>query len=1010
MMKKTLLFIMMVTICAVTINAQSLPQQPPKMTQFDWSQFSFTFTEANGQSKTVKLTDPATTTDHIIALLREVYINKDVPGIRYAYMWRDIKTGDLLLNRKMNYRYNYTSHSDKSEFPNGGGGNPNNTWPRNLDKNQGIIVPDTTTVDGMTVMLVQLKESWVKPWGAKTINNARKTIDSAYSSVNVVTAFTRVHDERNPGYLFAYDGKATNKFFFISKGKSRGASASPLYRLYEQISPVKGEKGSTTHDFISKMKSGEVYYCFHDCYDVATYAADKDRYGNPVGHWFTISNEGEAYNLKNLCLYVPDRRFENERKNMDPVQDELSSYDDQGRYYTNYGVKNKNTTQDSIIRPKVFLYTADLNAEAVPSEVEEHYRVNLDWSTSLTEHKVGAYVPEHFYVYIVHDDGSWERIDHLLGQNEPVKDHEGSYLVQQTYETQIFHYVITAHPINYDMDGNMIMDGMDTVNTDCEKPLVTITAVSPVRTVVIPPLGVPFFQHSMEYRSYYDVSTEQNYYRNTIVISPANQETFENLKDFNGSFEVVRTDPDGLEVPFARVEFNQLPDEPGFSYEVTYYDGTQDATVIPMFGDNSVPTSGTVKSVTDGIRIIDRFPASTMQNDHYDHYVYTFVHNTNDMLAEICSNPLTAPVLKTASEVEQMQYTLADVQSDDDHHLDARPCNVITFDATYNPMDNLQEYNALRVNPETQPVKEFKVGKAENFDNSGRYDVFSVDRSGALNVLSESRDIMTGEHSNISIMDKYGAVADARSYYVPVIISLFGGNQSKMNTYGCDIKSMAYPTLDLNVSRVLKTKPYNVLDKQGNIVQRMTYATGLLLTPNLPEEIKNAYYYRIWRVMDGNTVLKKETLLNSEPGISGENSQTSWSTDYNCLKTTYPGNGELSVLDLMVDKPYEGSKKVTYIARLYATHLENTSSAHLAMNPMRAVGNDGEDYVVAEDVVEVEFNDNTYTGIEDLDDNEVAVVTYYNLQGIPSNRPYQGVNIIVMLYKNGKTVTTKEIR
>lgn len=1007
-MKKFLLFLT-IAAGAIGATAQSLP---PKVTHFDWSQFSYTYTEANGETKTANLTDPATTTDQIIALLRAVYINKDVPGIRYAYMWRNPETGELLLNRKMHYRYNYTSHSDKSEFPNGGGGNPNNTWPRSLDKNAGIVVPDTTTEDGMTVMLVQLKNSWVKPSGAKSINNARKTIDTAFQSVQVVTAFTRVHDENNPGYLFAIDGAATNKFFFISKGKSRGGSASPMFRLFEQISPVKGDNAVTTYDFISKMKSGEVYYCLHDCYEVTTYAGDKDRFGNPIGHWFTISNEGEAYSLKNLCLYVPDRRFENERKNMDPVQDEMTSYDDQAKYYTNYGVKDGNSTNDSIIRPKVFMYTANLHAEAVPDEeVEDYYRVNLAWSTSLTDQKVGAHVPEHYYVYIVHDDGSWERIDHLLGENEPVEGRTGSYLVEQTYETQTFNYVITAHPINYYMGGTeMIMDGMDTVNTDCEKPLVTITAISPVRTVVIPPLGKPFFQRLMEYRSYYDVNTEQNYYRNTITVGPAHQETLKYLKNFNGSFEMVRTDPAGLEIPFARVTFQQLSGEEGFSYNVDYIEGTQDETEIGLFGDNSVITSGTIKSMTDDIRIVDRFPASTMFNDHFDHYDYTMVQITDDDLAEVCSNPLTAPVLKTNSKVEQMQYTLEDVRSDDDHHLDAKPCNVITFDATYNPMDNLVEYDALRVNPETHPVGEFKVGKAENFDNSGRYDVFSVDKNGALNVLEESRTISVGELSNISVMDKNGAVAEARSYYVPVIISLFGGIQTKVNTYGCDIKPMAYPTLDLNVSRTLKTNPYNVLDELGNTVQRMTYATELMLTPSLPEEIKNAYYYRIWRVVDGNTVLEKEALLNSVADYSGSNGQANWGTDYTCLKKVYPGNDELSVIDLMVDKPYEGSKKVTYIARLYATHLDNESSSQEGIDPVRGDGNEDEDYVVAEDVVEVEFNDSTYTGIEELDGDEVSAVTYYNLQGVPSNRPYDGVNIVKVLYKNGKTVTTKEMR
>ena len=861
----------------------------------------------------------------------------------------------------------------------------------------------------MTVLLVQLNESWTTPTGPGDKPDADEIIDKAFNSVQVVEAFTRVHDEHNPGYLFAINGVATNKFFFISKGKPRGCSSSPLYRLYEQISPVKGDHAVTTYDFIARMKSGQPYYCLHDCYDVTTYDRDKD-HGKPVAHWFTISNEGEAYSLKNLCLYMPDRRFENELRNQDPEVDGLSWYDDGAKYYTNYGVKNGNSENDSIIRPKVLMYTADLEAVAVPAE-DDYYRVYLDWSTSFTDKKIGAHVPEHFYVYLVDDNGAWVRLDDKLGDHQPVTEHSGSYLVKQTESTQVFHYVITAHPINYDNDGNMIVEGKDTLNVEDDKPYITISAISPVRQVVIPPIGMPFFQRLVEYRSYYDVNTEQNYYRNTISIFPKDQSTLEYIKDFNGTFSVMRADPDTT-IRIADVEFTQLGDESGFNYKVNYVEGTQDVTFIGLFGDNSVISEGSVRSAADDVSIVDRFPAKTDKNDHFDHYVYSFVEMTHESLYD-CSNPITVPVLKTSSDVEQIQYTLADVHSDADHHLDAKPRNVITFEATYDPRDNLVEYDALRVNPETHPVGEFKFAKAENFDNSGRYDIFTVDQNGGLNVLNEHLTIPMGDHSSISVLDNNGAVTDVESFYVPVIISLFGGIQSKVNTYGCDIKKMVYPTLKLQLVKATKTNPYNVVvDDEGSTAKRMSYYSSLMLEPTLPEEIKNAYYYRIWRVMEGETVLDKETLLNTLPEQSGTTANgLTWSTNYQYLKTIYPGNGDLGVVDMIVDKPYVGEKKVTYIARLYATNLEDNSTSPVVIDPvMRGTGNDDRDYVVAEDVITVEFNDDTFTSIEDLGADQEVSVMYYNLQGIPSSKPYEGFNIVVKLYQNGKTVSSKEIR
>ena len=1012
----------MAVICLQSMQAQEVG---PKVTHFDWSQFEFSYTDNNNVEHVSKLTDEAKTTDHIIALLRAVYINENVPGIRYAYAYRQPGEPTPSLHRLLDYGFNYTSHKvnyEGSVTGHGnahgrGGGGANNTWPRSMDSD---ILPIKNPVeDGMTVMLVQLNERWNKPTGASDAMNAPEIIDSAYNSVQVVKAFTRVHDEYNPGYLFAIDGTATNKFFFISKGKPRASSASPLYRLYEQISPVKGDHGSTTYDFISKMKSGQVYYCFHDCYDVATYAKDTLSNGDPVGHWFTISNEGEAYSLKNLCLYVPDRRFENELRNEDPVLDGLSWYDDQAHYYTNYGVKNGASAMDSIIRPKVLMYTADLNAEAVPSEVENHYRVNLDWSTSFTDQKIGAHVSEHFYVYIVKDDGSWVRIDDLLGENEPVERHEGSYLVEQTYETQTFNYVITAHPINYDMDGNMIMDGMDTLNTNLEKPLVTITAVSPVRTVIIPPLDKPFFQKLYEYRSFFNVNSEENFYRNAIAVKAANEQAFLAIKDFKGSYEVTRTDPDGNKVTIAHVSIASQPEETGFWYHVDYEASTQQDVTNNLFDNSGVILDDFIASAADEMVFFDHFRASTAQNDHYDHYIYNFEQievDGNGAVAfqDACSNPVTVPVFKTTNTVETEGYTREEVLDDKDHHLEPKPVNAITFTATYDPAANLVEYDVLRVNKEHHPMDEYKVGKAENFNNSGEYHVITVGSEGFLNYLDQIKYINSGDASEaITVKDKYGAISHMVSSYVPTIVTLFGGNQNKVNTYGCNIQDMSYPQLSLEISAE-KSESFKHKDDEGNIITSKGYTSRLHLTPVLTDEMDYAYYYRVWRVVDGE---ETEVLLNELEDFSGTGTNATtgtaatWQATYSSIQSTYPGENPTDVYDIIV-RPYSNEDddnfEVSYIARLYATYIEGYNSDVITPDKpgKRVTEHGGKDYVVVEQKATVNFKD-VPTSVEELYQNQVESTVYFNLQGIPSNRPYQGLNIVVTRYANGKTVTEK---
>ena len=1017
-MVKNFTFALLAVICLLSAQAQEVG---PKVTQFDWSQFKFTFTDSNNVEHVVNLTDEAKTTDHIIGLLRAVYTNENVPGIHYAYAYQRPGEPEPSLHRLLNYGFNYTSHtlpyegSTHSGNSHGrGGGGYNNTWDRSLDA--GILPIQNPVEDGMTVMLVQLNESWNKPRGGGDKNNAREIIDSAFNSVQVVTAFTRVHDVNNPGYLYAIDGTATNKFYFISKGKPRASSSSPLYRLYEQISPVKGDNGTTTYDFISKMKSGQVYYCFHDCYDVATYDRDKDSHGNPVGHWFTISNEGEAYSLKNLCLYVPDRRFENELRDEDPIVDGLSWYDDQAHYYTNYGTKEGATQLDSIIRPKVLMYTADLNAEAVPSEVKDHYRVNLDWSTSFTDQKIGAHVPEHYYVYIVKEDGSWERIDHLLNKNEPVENTSDSYLVPQTYETQVFKYVITAHPINYDMDGHMIMDGMDTLNVDCEKPLVTITAVSPVRTVIIPPLDKPFFQRVLEYRCFYNVNTEENFYRNLICVRTANEEEFHAIKDFNGTYDVTRTDPDGHKVTIAHVAIKQEPGTEGYSYHVDYEPTTQQDVTNNLFNNGEVIIDGFIASANDDMFFSDRFRASTEKNDHYDHYIYCFEEvtidgNSGTAFQTACSNPLTVPVFKTTNTVATEGYTRENVLEDRDHHLVPKPTNAITFTAAYDPAANLAEYDVLRVNKNLHPVGEFKVGKAEHFNNSGEYHVITIGDEGYLNHLEQIKYISAGDANEaITVLDCQGAVADQISSYVPTIVTLYGGDQSKVNTYGCDIKDMSYPQLDLEVSAE-KSKQFQYKDENGNTIIGKGYTTRLHLVPILTDEMEYAYYYRVWRVVNGE---ETEVLLNELEdfgGVSAVNN-AAWGAVYSTIHETYPGEQPIDVTDVIV-RPYNDEDdddfNVLYIARLYATYIEGVwQDVIVPDRPKRASEHGGKDYFVVEQRETVNFK-NVPTDVEELAGKVVSSVTYYNLQGTPSQRPYQGLNIVVTRYANGMTTTEKKM-
>ena len=953
----------------------------PMVTNFDYSNYTFQYTEG-GETKTANLTDEATTPDHIIALLKAVYTDKTIPGIHYGYNYG---TPDN------NSKLDYAQHASQ--------GTP---WTLGTADATNYPNPDQ---DGMTLLLVQFKEDWTSKtpggnWSAWTY------IDHAYSSVKLITNFTRVHNANNPGYLFSIDG-AANRFFFISKGKTRNTPTRPLYRLFEQISPVNTHTGSLpTTNFINDMRNGNSYLCYHDCGDVGTI---------DNGHWFTISQSGEAFSLNNLTIFIPDRRLEDNRGNN---QNQANNPD----FYCFYGGQAYNHTA---VMPKVLMYTASLEATATPSETNGYYQVNLKWDTSFTPEKLGVDVPQHYYVYILNEDNTRTLIEDVAKDpvNNLVVTKHHDYPIQQTTDPQTIKYVIEAQTINYDNDGNIIYkDG---------KPLITLQAESPVRSITIPGYN-PFFTQVSEYRSRYDVTNEVNIYKNKLSIRPTSAEDFVALKNNQEEYNVTRTDANGDKVTIATVQFTQQEGQEGYNYTVNYNAETQ-VTEEGLVFDNEVPTTNGIINDFAGstVFVIDRFTASTKTNEQSNKYTYKFEQNEG-----LYSNTQDVPVYKTTNAVNGVGYTNAEIiTTDTNHSLRAAPCNKITFHAINDPSANLSDYYVYRLDDNGN----YAVGKAEQPQNNGVYDVYVVGTDGHLNVQTGIQHF-TQEGGDITVTDQNQSVADEESRYVPVITTHYGGDQNKPNTYGCDIKSVSYPQVELAVKDMMKTNPF-----AGSTGPMLGYLVKLGITPKLPRksDINYVYYYRLWRVVENQegapTQFSNEILLNLEVNNSGQDDhgQTLWASDYDCLHDFYPGNDNKQVDDIFLDWVFNGKKEVKYIVRLYATYIHGDNPGEggdpgfeddfddfgpgddidqiPAPSPAPAIAtpkaNDGKDYFIAEDIIIITFNNGTPTAVGTINvEAQPVSVTYYNMLGVGSSRPHPGVNVMVTRYNDGTTSTTKVIR
>ena len=311
-----------------------------------------------------------------------------------------------------------------------------------------------------------------------------------------------------------------------------------------------------------------------------------------------------------------------------------------------------------------------------------------------------------------------------------------------------------------------------------------------------------------------------------------------------------------------------------------------------------------------------------------------------------------------------------------------------------------------------------KIGKAENFQNSGNYYIYALNSAGQLNELVGTQAV-GAEGADITTHDINSSSDNQRSLYVPVINTLYNGDASRPNSYGCDIKSTSYPQVKVAITAQEKTPPF-----YGNGGDLMGYRVNLLITPTLPSadvsNINYVYYYRVWREIDGTvspTRIEGERLLNRETMQSGQGidpntgNLTEWGSDYECLYTIYPTNDAVNVNDLFVDWAYEGSKDVKYIVRLYATTVPGQGGAPIDSHLMDVTdGGNGKDYFIAEAKITAKFNNGTPTSIGTVNaEAQVVGVTYYNMMGVASSRPFQGVNIVETRYSNGSKSINKTI-
>ena len=981
---------LMFALAAVAFLSATLNAQPVVKPKSFYEGRTYTWTNANGGPVTSNLADPATDPRQIMALLKEVYTNKEIPGIwQCGYTDGGIREGDIDYNVKNEDAIN------KAYGISAGNYKPNE--------------------EGYTTLVVTVKNSW-KPNPNNMSENLDKDqtmsyIAEAIESVQILTdgvyipaTGTDGKKNPNPGAVYRLSGNA-NRLFFMTKGRGRAVpgwnsyevirSYAPFNGMFEEYSPVAVSGGQVVENFYTKLVDGDIFKVEHDCSSVP---------GNE--HYFCMmgAKGTKKFDVTDLIVTIPDYRlwYWNQR-------------DKQGTsnmIYTNY---NKSYA------PSLGLYGIQLKATATPAAGDE-YTVELKWTSTLNE-ITGNEIDQRFKVWVRAEDGGLEPLLDANGNQveiAPGKTFEYNYNVKQGFEGREITYVVSGQPTDalfinykevYSNDDKVFIPGLD----PDEGLRLSIGTTS---------------------TSDYDLATETNQYKNLITIDHNLVNThvrYDNLKA-GSKLAFYRYDVDRNSKPKKIAELVIVSvdtREEGlrrksyyldYKYNLSFSNQANEATpkanltgaTYSLKTNRSYTDNKTNEIDFNGFNINsfnDEFCASTATNDHPASYEYkaSFSNLDHSTQSELHSAYSTIKVHKTTPGLTDKAITLEDVENDNvcstriykgEH--DASPAIQFTLD-------------------QDRRIAEYSVDKIRNKEQSESEEVGLAQRLPSWNYAIYENGSFKQNVSHTEIPQIHDASAKVGKNDYVSVIKTYRDNDGSYNTYGSPINTTYKLKASVDViDKVMSEYVFTSNGKKGRY-----YQTDLKITADGTDNYE-IVKYRVWRQTDRAMEIVPQYMArlqqDTHPIVMNSDDEGNPSIDQNHNNMQEfelvgrPGVGfyprqidskSIHVYDTFgaSDVSEDGNLDVTYIVRLYAKpEAGNTSARAKATTPILA-----KEYYIGEATITVSFEENTPTGLFDFvaETKTPVRVQYVNMLGQKSDTPFSGMNVVITTYTDGSHSTAK---
>jgi len=935
---------------------------------------TYEWTDAGGVSHTNALTDVATDPYQIVALLKKVYCDPNVPGPKYsAYT----KNGER--EREVYYG------------PVAGG------WNISADD----VIPPYE--EGYTLLMVAVKEQlhlyngdtpqggwWGNTYESNFFTQTSELLNyigDNIASVQLLTDGLRIGEGQKQGTVYNISG-TYNRFFMIGKGQARekdrwvtnyenqhniiAGERVPFKQMFEEFSPTTGDQGAEIKDFYAKMMKGDIYNVVHDCASVIQ-----------VEHYFSMDGKKghDAKSLTGLNIFIPDYRllyWEDQYKNgsgwyaqtytvdgrtLNPYKDANGNAFSNNPSYlcANYGNYNPS------IAPKVGIYLIQLDADATPGSEEKTYDVLLDWTSSLDKMS-GDAVPQQYTVYIIlTDEEGNEVLDELVITGETTY----TYTVPQNEHSYTITYIVYGQP---------------TDGTHNE-----FVAWSNTDDVIIPGWNDFLGLNLNHYESDYVGGEQNNYYRNFLSLENPdmlNALTVERVMAGENNFILYRYDTSYPEVliPVAELNLTASYTTGGANYEIAY----DNQEPLPGY-DLDITTSGHLvvdangALVLDQIQFVDQFTANTALNDHPNRYGYLLALESEGAMKT--TNSVEVPVFKTTSAIDGF-YTLDEVNNDVDGTLTANVKNAnVKMSLSTNPAIYYYTLNRGDNNYPNEPISKMQRR------SDGTY-------LEMLNVLPQYFNTVE-EPGIVNRLDNNvveGVIGDYMSY--EPIIWTFGNDRVKQdgeNSYGSPVYRTGIAGITCRAKGTYSSTEYGTWRDENNEVCHI-YNPTIYLTATMPTDASveyEPYMYRVWRLckdVRGYTVNPKTKVPSNDPSADRSAKKLIIEEVTDMTEPAFGDNHD----DLLAFGAIEDAK-VEFLTRMYYKKVGD-SGIRSSNEPL---------YYVVETLQE--WTDKI-VGVNEINTSTIVSRTYYNAQGIQSDKPFDGVNIVITRHSDGSTTTGKLIK